>query len=83
MRSPCAGGGSNVPTQMGFGGYVKQARAPVEQYARQSFAPGDLGVLPPLGVWDPCAPAGCRGDGPGRGWTGLRTGSSCISQGLV
>jgi len=48
-----SGGGSNVPTQMGFGGYVKQARAPVEQYARQSFAPGDLGVLPPLGVWDP------------------------------
>jgi hypothetical protein len=38
---------------MGFGGYVKQSRAPVEQYASQSFSPGDLGVLPPLGVWDP------------------------------
>jgi hypothetical protein len=46
-------GGSGITSEMGFGGYVKQARAPVEQYASQSFAPGDLGVLPPLGVWDP------------------------------
>jgi len=44
-------GGSGVTSQMGFGGYVKQSRVP--SYSGQSFQAGDLGVLPPLGVWDP------------------------------
>jgi len=44
-------GGSGVTSQMGFGGYVKQSRVP--SYSGQSFQAGDIGVLPPLGVWDP------------------------------
>jgi len=44
---------STVTTQMGFGGYVKKPSVPLAEYARQSFSDGDIGVLPPLGVWDP------------------------------
>merc|ERR1719359_2095026 len=47
---PVSSGGSGV-RQMGFAGYTPQARVP--DFSSQSFSPGDIGVLPPLNVWDP------------------------------
>jgi len=51
-RPVARGSGSSVTSQIGFGGYVKE-NAPKGAYRSQSFSPGDIGVLPPLGVWDP------------------------------